>query len=102
MPNAVIDTDETAIVVPADGTKKIRVHGYIFQCDDSVAVKFQSIIPDSATVDLTGPFPNAENTGVPCQLSETPWFETAPGANLTINLSAEVQVSGHLHYSYSV
>jgi hypothetical protein len=51
--------------------------------------------------DLTGPISLAAGGSIVLDLDGEPWFTTATGAALTINLSAAVQISGRLYYTQS-
>jgi len=95
---AVIDFNSSGDnpVVSADATKKIKVLSYSFVCAGSVNVRFKS-----SGTSLTGAMPFIANTGMtagPCTPSGGSLFETAVNESLRMNLSAAVQVSGHLSY----
>jgi hypothetical protein len=82
-------------LVAADGTKKIKVLNYVLVVAGTTNVKFRS-----ATTDITGAMPFVANSGAASPAGTVSgWlFETAVNQALNINLSAGVQVSGHLSY----
>jgi hypothetical protein len=85
------DTTEVALVAG----KKIRVLAYRFQSAGAVAVRFKS----GASTSLTGAMSTgAAGGGGGAAFNPIGHFETASGEALVINLSAAVQVSGHLVY----
>lgn len=95
---AVINTAASGVstVVAGVATKKIRVLSYRFQADADVSVKFRD---NTAAVDLTGAMATgAKGGGGGAAFSPVGHFETAAGNALSINLSAAVQVSGHVAY----
>jgi hypothetical protein len=83
-------------VVAAVASKKIRVLSYRFQAGADADVKFRD---NTAGVDLTGAMSTgAKGGGGGAAFSPVGHFETAAGNALSVNLSAAVQVSGHLTY----
>ena len=78
---------------------RIMVLGYVIVASGTVNAKFV----DGST-DITGPMNLVANAGVAAALapmsehSEIGWFQTSSGANLVLNLSAGVEVDGHLTY----
>jgi hypothetical protein len=81
--------------VAAVTSKKIRVLSYRFQSDGDVSVKFRS----ATAGDITGAMATgAKGGGGGASFSPVGHFETVAGEALQINLSAAVQVSGHLVY----
>lgn len=85
-----------SILVAGVANKRIRVTGYAVVAAAAVNAKFQGT--GSATVDLTGALPLAANSGVVSSGGPAQQFAVAQGDALNINLSAAVQVSGHLTY----
>lgn len=85
------DTTEVALVVG----KKIRVLAYRFVSAGAVSVRFKS----GASTNLTGAMSTgAAGGGGGAAFNPIGHFETASGEALVMNLSAAVQVSGHLCY----
>jgi hypothetical protein len=85
--------DNTIIAAPA-GTSMIRVHGYVLDAGGAVSV----IWKNGATA-LTGAMPLAANSPLVAPEALGGWFDLSPAAALVLNLSAAVQVSGHVLYS---
>jgi hypothetical protein len=97
MPNVPISTNSsgpTRLVAAPTGNRFIRVLGYKVIAGGSVLVKFQS-----GATDLTGADDLGAGTGSVAPVSVEGWFDTNIGDDLNINLSAGVQVSGHLKYA---
>jgi hypothetical protein len=85
------DTTEVALV----SGKKIRVLAYRFVSAGAVSVRFKS----GASTNLTGAMSTgAAGGGGGAAFNPIGHFETASGEALVMNLSAAVQVSGHLVY----
>jgi hypothetical protein len=82
-------------VVSGTGGQTIRVHRMVFVVTSAVNVT----VKDGASTSLTGAMPMTAYGGVALDLSDTPWFVTASGNALVINLSAAVQVSGFIQYT---
>ncbi len=74
-------------------SNKIKVISYALVSGGTVNVKFV----DGGGTDMTGAMPLIANSGVSFA-SANPCMETATGSGLQINLSAAVQVSGHISY----
>ena len=83
-------------IVAAVSSKKIRVLSYVFQCNATVNVKFQSHVTPT---DKTGLLYNAANTGASSGFNPLGHFETIAGEALDINLSGAVAVGGHITYA---
>lgn len=79
-------------IVASVTAKKIVVIGYVIVAGGTVNVKFQD-----HNTDITGAIPLIANTGV-ATMGGMPHFATTVGQELNINLSGNVQVSGHLTY----
>jgi hypothetical protein len=103
MPSKVLSGATSGVneVIPGVAGKCIRVYGYVFQAAGDVNVKWQYGIVSSggSYVDLTGAMPNVANSGVCCPNAHEPYFTLPAGKSLYANLSAAVQVSGHVTYS---
>lgn len=80
-------------IVAAVGGKKIRVLSYVFVCSGTVNVKWRN-----GTTDLMGAASFVANTGIAMPYCPVGYFETSVAAALNLNLSAAVQVSGHITY----
>lgn len=84
-------------IVAADATKKIKVLSYSLVCGGTVNVRWKS----GAASNLSGAMPFVVNTGISSPVA-TPagghLMETAVNNALVLNLSAAIQVSGHLSY----
>lgn len=96
---ASIDTTTSGdnTIVAADATKKIKVLSYSFVCAGTVNVRWKS----GAGTNLSGAMPYIANTGMttgPGTPAGGHLLETAVNTALVLNLSAAVQVSGHLSY----
>lgn len=101
MPYASIDTatsGDNTIVAAASG-RKIRVIAYTAIASGDVSIRWKS-----ASTSLSGAMAVAANGGAaPSGAGESPsgyigLMETAPGEALILNLSAAIQVSGHITY----
>lgn len=85
----------TDLVAAAGAGNRIRVLSYVVVAGGTVNVKFTS---GTGPTDVTGPMPLVVNGGVSANSDRFGLFATAANAKLSINLSAAVQVSGHLTY----
>lgn len=94
-PFAKIDCSSSGdnVIVAAVPGKSIRVQNYVLIAGGTVNAKFRS-----DTTDLMGALPLTAQAGASFSGAGGPAFETAIGAALNLNLSAGVQVSGHLCY----
>ena len=83
-------------VVSADTTRKIKVCSYVIVADGIVSAKWK----DSTGSDLTGAMALITSSGVSAIGGTTDsWlFETSINANLILNLSGAVGISGHISY----
>jgi hypothetical protein len=82
-------------LVAGVATKKLRVLSFRYVADADVSVKFRS----ATAGDLTGAMATgAKGGGGGAAFSSAGHFETVAGEALQINLSGNVQVSGHLAY----
>ncbi|RMH18628.1 MAG: hypothetical protein D6698_06765 [Gammaproteobacteria bacterium] len=87
-------TSGNTVLVAAASGKKIRVLSYTVVAGGPVTVKF-----NDGSNDLTGPITlSAAGDGGSASLPEGGLFETPAGSALNINLSAAVQVGGHITY----
>lgn len=80
-------------IVSSVSGKKIRVLAYDCMASGSVTVKFQS---DS--VDVTGGYPLAVNSGKVNAFNPVGWFESSASLPLKINLGAAIPVGGAVTY----
>jgi hypothetical protein len=85
--------DNTIIAAPAAGW--IRLHGYVLAGAGAVNVTWKN---DGATA-LTGAMALAASVNLVAPEAADGWFDLTPGNALVLNLSAAVQVSGHVLYS---
>jgi hypothetical protein len=95
---AVINTNASgpSQILAGTGGKKIRVLSYRFVADADVGVTFRDA---TAPANLTGAMATgAKGGGGGAAFSPAGHFETGVGNALGINLSAAIQVSGHLTY----
>jgi len=101
MPFAKIDTATSGdnTIVTAVPNRKIRVINYTTIASGDVSIRWKS-----ASTAISGAMALATNGGAaPSGTGQSPsghigLFETAPGEALILNLSAAIQVSGHLAY----
>lgn len=94
-----VDTTATVDLVAAAGVGlRIQVINYVLVAGGTVNVKFTS---GTGPTDLTGPMPLVVNSGVSANSDRFGLFATAANAKLSLNLSAAVQVSGHIAYIVS-
>jgi len=84
-----IGDQEVLAAVPG---RKIRVLHYTL-----VAAAAVTVIWKSGSVAISGSMPRGADAGM-APTCEVGLFETAPGANLVLNLSGSVAVGGHLTY----
>lgn len=83
-------------LVSAVASNKIKVISYVLVASGTVSVRWYS---GAAGTALSGAMALVANTGVSAIGSAESWlFETAVNTALVLNLSAAVQVSGHLSY----
>jgi len=104
--SAVIDTNSSGdnTIVAAVSGAIIRVVGYVLMAGGTVNAEWKSDTGGGA-VELSGPFPMIAQTGVVMPMAPRGvggrmdgWFDTGVGKALNLNLSAGVQVSGHVAY----
>jgi hypothetical protein len=82
-------------IVAAIPGKRIAVVQLALISNGTVNAKFQS---GAGGTGLTGLFYLVANTGFVLPKSDHPWFLTAIGSNLNLNLSAAIAVGGVLSY----
>lgn len=82
------------ILISGVTNRKIRILNGMLMVPSAVTVSLKS----ANNSDLTGPLPLAPTGGFPIGEAEVGNFETLTGQNLTIALSASVQVGGWLSY----
>lgn len=80
-------------IVSAVTNKKIRVLSYVIQASAAVNIKFRS-----GSSDITGTLYCAANSIISVPFSPVGYFETSMGSSLSINLSDDVAIGGHLTY----
>lgn len=81
-------------IVTAVSGHHIQVVSYVLVAASAVSVKWRS-----GTTDLCGAMSLAANGGVVATTEPvTPFFQTASGEALNLNLGSAVQVSGHISY----
>jgi hypothetical protein len=85
--------DNTVVAAPAAGW--IRLHGYVLVAGGAVNVTWKN---DGATA-LTGAMALGSTVNLVAPEAADGWFDLSPGNALVLNLSAAVQVSGHVLYS---
>jgi hypothetical protein len=85
--------DNTVIAAPS-GTSFIRVHGYILNGAGAVNVTWKN-----GSTALTGAMALGSTVNLVAPEAADGWFDLTPGNALVLNLSAAVQVSGHVLYS---
>ena len=81
-------------LVTAVPAKQLRVLAYILVAAGAVAVRWKS----GAATNLSGAMALAANGGIAATFVPVGLFQTVAGDALVLNLSAAVQVSGHLVY----
>jgi hypothetical protein len=86
---------DNTLVAAAGASNKIRVLSYTIIAAGEVDVRFES---GAAGTALTGVMSLTTNSGISCAFSPVGHFETAANVLLNMELSAAVQVSGHLTY----
>lgn len=87
----------TIVAAPASPTQFIRVHGYVINGAGAVVVTWQGVPTKgniSGAMDLA-----AAGATISAEYSRDGLFDLAPGDALKLNLSAAIQVSGHVTYS---
>jgi hypothetical protein len=84
--------DRNIVAAPAAG-ERIRVLGYALVAAGAVGVYWTD-----GTTQQTGAMPLAANGGVVAGVDGAGWFDCGAGLPLKLNLSAAVQVSGHVRY----
>ncbi len=101
----------STLVVNDSSAVRVNVYELYLFIDDSVNVTLGSVNYGSGTgtlslgVALTGPLPLKRGSSLALPLNERengvriPYFQTEFGDNLTIDLSADVQVSGWMRYT---
>jgi hypothetical protein len=97
MANAVIDNAAASgdlVVVGGSPGMSVAVNGYIVQSAGAATITWKS-----GSTAKSGALPEAAETGVASGWSQDGWFHTAKGDDLILNVSAAVQVSGHVSYS---
>jgi hypothetical protein len=92
--NTATSGDNTIVAAPS-GTGMIRVHGYVLDAGGAVSVTWKN----DAIASLTGAMSLAANSALVAPEAPDGWFDLSPAAGLVLNLSAAVQVSGHVLYS---
>lgn len=83
-------------IVAADGTKKVKLLSYALVASGTVAVRWKS-----ASTNKSGAMSLIANTGIsfgPTSPGQGHTLETAVNEALILNLSTNVQVSGHISY----
>lgn len=85
------------VAAPVSPTQFIRVHGYVVNGAGAVLVTWQGT-PTKGNVSGAMDLAAAGQTIVAPVVREG-WFDLAPGDALKLNLSAAIQVSGHVTYS---
>jgi hypothetical protein len=81
-------------LIPAQPGFRIRVHAVVAVSATQISAKFQS-----ATTDISGNFPMAQNGGFTLPFSEAPWMQTARGEALNVAMSSSTQVAYQIVYS---
>ena len=89
--------DNTVIAAPSGSTQFIRVHGYVLVGAGVVNVTWKGV-PTAGAVSGAMDIAAAGGT-VQASYSSDGWFDLAVGDALKLNLSAAIQVSGHVTYS---
>ena len=81
------------VVIAPVASKAIYVYKYFLVVSAATNLTFK----DNSTA-LTGPIPLAANEAMVFTFDTRPWFTTAQGDELLINISTGVQVSGRIYY----
>jgi hypothetical protein len=84
---------QSALATPSDPSKSIHVIDYMLVAAGAQTAKLQS-----NNTDLTGAMSMVTGTPLQATGAATSLLATAQGETLNLNLSAAVQVSGHLTY----
>lgn len=84
-------------IVAAVGGQTVRIHKLFLIASGAVNLKFK----DGASTDLTPALPLQAYGAMTLDFDQEPWFITAAGNALIINLSAAVQVSGRVYFTQS-
>lgn len=82
-------------ILAAVSAKKIRVLSYLINSAGAVNAKFQS---GASGTDLMGAAAIVANSNLSASFSPVGHFETAVTTLLNLNLSAAIQISGHIAY----
>ena len=92
---AVIDTNQSGdtTIVAADSSQAIQVLGYTIIASGAVILRWKS-----GSNSVSGPMAVLANGGVSSWNGETPMLQAEVGQALVLNLSAGVQVGGHIAY----
>jgi hypothetical protein len=94
-----INTATTTDVIAAIAGRRHRIMGIILQAAGTVNITLKSIIAGTETINLSGPMPQAANTGFGREGNGTrPIFNLAKGAKFSITTDQAVQVSGWVEY----
>lgn len=99
MPTAVIDVSasgDSAAVVAALANHRVVIENYTFQSSGTVDIKFV----DSDGTEIIPELSNVDTSGISSPHNPHGLFETGVGKGLKLNLSGNVQVSGHINYHY--
>lgn len=102
VPVAVSGNGDNQLVAAQTGAV-IRVVGYVLMSRGTVNAKFQS--SSGPGTDLTGALPLTAQAGAVAPITPRAssglhdgWFDTNAGEKLNLNLSAGVEVDGHVSY----
>lgn len=90
LPVSTAASGDTTLLAAVTG-KRLMVLSYILDAGGAVSVKFKG-----GSTDLTGAMPLAANGTLTGSKSDVGHFATAAGEALILNLSTNVQVSGHV------
>jgi hypothetical protein len=91
-----VATSGAHVIVAAVADKCVLVNGGFLLVGGDVSVTLE----DSDGIDLCGPLPCAENGGIVWPPVQIGYVKTAVGKGLSIRLSASVQVSGVVVWTY--
>ena len=92
-----VETSGDTTLVAARYGQRIRVYAVSLFSADDVVIYFRS---DAGGTAITGSFDFHPRGDLVMPFSQVGWFETADGATLEINLSADVYVGGVVVYGY--
>lgn len=81
-------------LIPAIPGYRIRVHALVAVSAVQVNVKFQS-----ASTDISGNFPIAQNGGFTLPFAPSPWLQTGVGEALNVVMGSSTQVAFQVIYS---